>query len=79
MLTNRSPTFRDLCVDREAETSRDAFTPAEVDELPNNLARLSDHGVRQAYRDAYRAYALERKPGAKAIQRLVTAWKILSN
>lgn len=56
----------------------DAFTQAEVDELRDNLARLSGDGVMKAYRDAHRECALERKPGAKAIQRLVTAWKILS-
>lgn len=55
----------------------DAFTQGEVDELRNNLARLSGDSVKQAYRDAHRECALERKPSAKAIQRLVTAWKIL--
>jgi len=62
----------------EAEPSRDAFTQAEVEELRNNLARLSGDSVKQAYREAHRDCALERKPSAKAIQRLVTAWKILS-
>src|SRR5215469_6329134 len=39
-------------------------------------SRLSGPSVIDAYRAAYRDCAVERKPGAKAIQRLVTAWKI---
>jgi hypothetical protein len=61
----------------EAERETDTFTQAQLDELRNNLSRLSGPSVADFYRDAHRDCAVERKPGAKAIQRLVTAWKIL--
>ena len=61
----------------EPEPESDTFSQAQLDELRNNLARLSGPGVVDFYRDAHRECAIERKPGAKAIQRLVTAWKIL--
>lgn len=54
------------------------YTPAELNELRNNLSRLSPSSVTEFYRDAYRECAPERKPAAKAVQRLVTAWKLLS-
>ena len=59
------------------EPEGDPFTESELNELRNNLARLSGPSVEDFYRAAYRECAVERKPGAKAIQRLVTAWKIL--
>lgn len=62
---------------RRPEPERDAFTQSELEELSNNLARLSGPSVMDFYRDAYRECAVERKPEARAIQRLVTAWKIL--
>ncbi|MBZ5684552.1 MAG: hypothetical protein LAP86_05905 [Acidobacteriia bacterium] len=61
----------------EPEGETDTLTQAQVDELRNNLARLSGPSVVDFYRDAHRECAIERQPGAKAIQRLVTAWKIL--
>jgi len=62
---------------RRPEPESDPYTRAELDELRNNLAKLSGQGVTDFYRDSHRECALERKPSAKAIQRLVTAWKIL--
>ena len=62
---------------RRPEPEGNPFTQPELNELRNNLARLSGPGVADFYRAAYRECAVERKPGAKAIQRLVTAWKIL--
>jgi hypothetical protein len=56
---------------------QDAFTEAEVAELRRNLALLSGPSVVDFYRDAHRDCAVERKPDGKAIQRLVTAWKVL--
>jgi hypothetical protein len=53
------------------------YSRPELDELRNNLAKLSGQSVMDFYRDSHRACALERKPSAKAIQRLVTAWKLL--
>ena len=53
------------------------LTESELAELRRNLSLLSGPSVVDFYRDAYRDCAVERKPGAKAIQRLVTAWKIL--
>ena len=53
------------------------FSQPQLDELRNNMARLNGPSVMDFYRDAHRDCALERKPSAKAIQRLVTAWKIL--
>ena len=63
---------------RRPDPDKDAFTEPELNELRNNLARLSGPSVMDFYQAAYRECAMERKPGAKAIQRLVTAWKILS-
>lgn len=56
---------------------RDALTESELAELRRNLSMLNCPSVVDFYRDAYRECAVERKPGPKAIQRLVTAWKIL--
>ena len=53
------------------------FTEEELKQLHRNLALLSAQGVEDAYRSAHGESALERKPCAKTIQQLVTAWKIL--
>jgi hypothetical protein len=55
----------------------EALTESELAELRRNLSMLSGPHVMDFYRDAYRDCALERKPSAKAMQMLVTAWKIL--
>ena len=55
----------------------DALSESELAELRRNLSLLSGASVVDFYRDAYKECAVERKPGAKAIQRLVTAWKVL--
>jgi len=54
-----------------------ALTESELAELHRNLSLLSGPSVVDFYREAYGECAAERKPGAKAIQRLVTAWKVL--
>jgi len=59
------------------EPEGNPFSESELNELRNNLAHLSGPSVEDFYRAAYRECAVEKKPGAKAIQRLVTAWKIL--
>jgi len=55
----------------------DALTESELAELKRNLLLLSGSGVENFYRDAHKECSLERKPNPKAIQRLVTAWKVL--
>jgi hypothetical protein len=53
------------------------LTEAELRELRNNLAKLSGPSVVEFYKSVHRDCSVERKPSAKAIQKLVTAWKIL--
>lgn len=53
------------------------LTEAELQELRDNLSKLSGPSVIDFYRSAHRDCAVERKPTAKAIQSLVAAWKIL--
>ncbi len=60
------------------DPDKNAYTEPELRELRDNLSKLSGPSVLSVYRDAHRECATERKPGAKAIQRLVTAWKVLS-
>ena len=55
----------------------DALTESELAELKRNLLLLSGSSVESFYRDSHRECSLERKPNPKAIQRLVTAWKVL--
>ena len=55
----------------------DALTESELAELKRNLLLLSCSSVESFYRDAHKECSLERKPDAKAIQQLVTAWKVL--
>jgi hypothetical protein len=55
----------------------DILTEAKLAEVKRNLLLLSGSGVMNFYRDAHRACSLERKPNPKAIQQLVTAWKVL--
>ena len=55
----------------------ESLTRDEVDELRRNLSLLSTPSVLNFYRDAHKECAPERKPTARAIQQLVTAWKIL--
>ena len=57
----------------------ESLTREELTELRRNLSLLSTPGVLDFYRDAHKECALERKPSARAIQQLVTAWKILRN
>jgi len=47
---------------RRPEPESDPYTRAELDELRNNLAKLSGQGVTDFYRDSHRECALERKP-----------------
>jgi hypothetical protein len=55
----------------------DALTESELAELKRNLLLLSGPGVENFYRDAHKECSLEHKPNPKAMQRLVTAWKVL--
>jgi hypothetical protein len=61
---------------RDSRTS-DALTQAEIDELRRNLSRLSADSMERFYREAHAECAVEHKPSAKLIQRLVTAWRVL--
>jgi hypothetical protein len=53
------------------------LTDAELEELRNNLSKLSPSSVIDFYRSSHRDCAAELKPSAKAIQNLVAAWKVL--
>jgi hypothetical protein len=55
------------------------LTKDEIDQLRENLAKLSDEGVRNLYRTAWEECRMkgERLPPAKAVQQLVQAWKQL--
>jgi hypothetical protein len=63
----------------DSDRSDESLTREEVDELRRNLSLLSTPSVLNFYRDAHKECAPERKPTARAIQQLVTAWKILRN
>jgi hypothetical protein len=62
---------------RDCRDEDKPLTETELRELRNNLSKLSGPGVVDFYRTAHRDCSVERKPSAKAIQSLVTAWKIL--
>lgn len=51
----------------------------EIEELRRNRSLLSPSSVMDFYRAAHKECAAERKPTPRAIQQLVTAWKILRN
>jgi hypothetical protein len=55
------------------------LTPEEVKQLRENLARLSEAGVENAYVEAYKACEMKagRLPRPVAIQQLVQAWRQL--
>jgi len=55
----------------------DSLSREQLNELKRNLSLLSAPSVVDFYRGAYKECAPERKPGARAIQQLVTAWKLL--
>ena len=57
----------------------ESLSRQELNELKRNLSLLSAPSVVDFYRGVYKECAPERKPGARAIQQLVTAWKILRN
>ncbi len=55
------------------------FNEKELEQLRQNVSRLSEHGVREFYRHAWEDCRMkgELLPSAKAIQQLVQAWKQL--
>lgn len=55
------------------------LTPQALAELRRRLSMLSDPGLADAYREAHKDCTLSGKriPPASAIQRLVTAWKVM--
>ena len=55
------------------------LTEPELQELRQNLARLSESGVENAYREAYRQCELRgnQLPKPVAMQQLVQAWRQL--
>ena len=57
----------------------ESLTRQQLEELRRNLSLLSPSSVMDFYRAAHRECAAERKPTPRAIQQLVTAWKILRN
>lgn len=72
MLEFRAMDWRSKSGEREGSLTR-----VQIAELRRNLSLLSVSGVLNFYRAALQEYAPERKPNARAIQQLVTAWKIL--
>jgi len=54
------------------ENDQDALTESELAELRRNLSMLSGPSVEDFYRHAHKDCSLERKPGPKAMQSLVT-------
>src|SRR5215469_7603907 len=56
---------------------REPWTEPELAELRRSLSLLRGPSVEDFYRQAHKDCTLERHPEPKAIQRLVTAWKIL--
>jgi len=55
------------------------LTEQELKALQQNLSRLSEDSVRREYDQAWEECRMkgERLPPAKAVQRLVQAWKLL--
>jgi hypothetical protein len=55
------------------------LTKEEVDKRRRDLSMLSEHHVRDAYREAYERCRMEGDavPRARAVQELVTVWKLL--
>jgi hypothetical protein len=53
------------------------MTPAEIEQLRHNISLLSAQSVENFYRETHKACEVERKPGPRAIQQLVQAWKQL--
>jgi hypothetical protein len=53
------------------------LTPEQLEEVRRNLSLLPLSSVENFYRTAHRACTVERKPGAKAMQQLIQAWKVL--
>ena len=51
----------------------------ELEQLRQNMAKLSEHGVRRFYQQAWEDCKMkgERMPPAKAVRQLVQAWKQL--
>jgi hypothetical protein len=62
---------------RPEKPEQDVLRPEELEQLRRNLSLLSTDGVERFYREVHTNCAVERKPSAKVIQQLVTAWKIL--
>jgi hypothetical protein len=61
----------------DRDDREEVFTEKEIKELRRGLSLLSASSVMDFYRDAWKECAAERRPGARAMQQLVTAWKIL--
>lgn len=55
------------------------MTDEELVDLRRSLSMVSPYHVVQAYRDAYEKCRMDgdRLPSARAVQELVTAWKLL--
>ena len=59
------------------EVHEDMLNRDQINDLRRNLSLLSPSSVLDFYRTAHKECAAERKPTPRAMQRLVTAWKIL--
>jgi hypothetical protein len=55
----------------------EVMSEIEIEQLRRNLSLLSAQSVENFYRETHQACEVERKPGPRAIQQLVQAWKQL--
>jgi len=55
----------------------EVMSEAEIEVLRRNLSLLIPSSVENFYRETHKACEVERKPGPRAIQQLVQAWKQL--
>jgi hypothetical protein len=63
----------------DVEVDDRPLTPDELEDLRRNLSRLSESGVANAYREAYKQCEMrgDKPPKPVAVQQLVQAWRQL--
>jgi hypothetical protein len=61
----------------EFEKRDEVLNREQVEDLRRSLLLLSPSSVLDFYRDAHKQCTPERRPTARVMQQLVTAWKVL--